>query len=224
MREMTRSALLVLALAACGGSSRHVAKHAAPGDGICREAGGCETPIEDQTRYEPPDAEHPLTTGGITDPSCSDVATSLAALDLGNYADDDQLRPLVAKYKASCVRAKLDKSERECVFEATDRPTVTWCAPRMMPGAAVAVVAARDCPDAIKQLREQAAQYQPQAQPILEKQIAAVQTSCEQDRWTLAFRDCVRAVPYPGYLTTYCGGAAPAPLRRKINDRLAQVK
>jgi hypothetical protein len=111
------------------------------------------------------------------------------------------------------------------VFEATDHPTVGWCAPRLMPGAAVAIVKARECSDAVQQLRlHAAAMHGPQPQPIIQKQIDAVQTSCEQDRWTLAFRDCVRSVPYPGHITMYCGGAAPGPLRRKIDERLARVK
>lgn len=200
---MNRIALFAFVLAACG-SSRQVPTS--------------------QTRYVPPDTDRPPSTGA-GEASCDDVATNLAAIDLGNHADEEELGPLLAKYKSSCTKHELSQDERDCMFEATDHPTVSWCAPRMTPGAAVAVVPPRDCPDAVRQLRLQAAAAQgPQPNRIYEKQIAVVQTSCEQDRWTLAFRDCVRSVPYPGYVTAYCAGAGPAPLRRKLDDRLAAVK
>jgi len=228
---MTRSALCLVLLAACGSSHkqpREVAKFAVPGDGGCHEAGGCEAPISDAPRYELPDSEH----GAPGDPSygpssigqasCSDVARTMAALDLGNYAPDEQLGPAMGKHKAACVKLKLSKDERQCVFEATDKASVSWCAPRYLPGA-VAIVEPKACSSVIDQLRQHAAPYA-QSQPIVAKQIDAVKTSCEQDRWTIAFGECVRSVPYPGYVPAYCGGAGPIAMRRKLEERLAQVR
>jgi hypothetical protein len=228
---MTRSAWCLVLIAACGGPSHHreVARIAAPGDGTCHEAGGCEAPIPEEPAYKLPDTDHGTPDTPTYDPrktveaSCDDVARNLAALDLGNYADDDKLAPAIAKHRAACGKYKLDKAERQCAFEATDKASVTWCVPRMVPGAAVAVVAPRECPAVIDQMTKTAAPYR-NGQPLIDKQIAAMQTSCEQDRWTIAFRDCVRSVPYPGYIPIYCGGAGPAPLRKKLEDRLAQVK
>ncbi len=227
---MTRLACLVIALAACGGSSRReVARFSAPGDGACREPGGCEAPLEPAQKFALPDEDHgpppqepnlaPVVTREAT---CADVGTNLAAIDLGNYADEDKLAPLIEKYRSSCKRVKLTSDERQCAFEATDRSSVTWCAQRMMPGAKVAVVEARECPELTQNMRQQIA-AQP-GQELWSKQLAAVQSSCEQDRWTLPFRDCVRSVPYPTYVSSYCAGAAPAPLRKKLEDRLAQIK
>ncbi|MBL0212359.1 MAG: hypothetical protein IPQ07_00480 [Myxococcales bacterium] len=225
---MTRLACLLIALAACGGSSRPVAQHAAPGDGTCHEAGGCEAKLETEPKFLLPDEDHPapqepsLVPAETREASCTDVATNLASIELGNYAEDGKLGPLVSRYRSSCAKLKLSRDERQCVFEATDRPTVTWCAQRMMPGAAVAVVEARECPEIAEQMRSRM-NAQP-GQELWPKQLAAMQRSCEQDRWTIPFRDCVRSVPFPTYITAYCGNAAPAPLRRKLEDRLAQIK
>ncbi|MBA3462505.1 MAG: hypothetical protein H0T46_21265 [Deltaproteobacteria bacterium] len=198
---MTRSAIVILVLAACGGSSRQVS----------------------QARYQPPAANHPPPPAYLTEATCADVATNLASLDLGNHADEEQLEPLLAQYTASCAKLLLNQVERQCVYDATDRTTVAWCAPRMMPDAAVAVVDPRDCPAVVEQLRLQIA-AQPSQTRLLERQINAVQTSCERDRWPSAFGDCVRKLRYSGNVAPFCAGAAPAALLRMMNERVALVK
>ena len=227
---MTRCTALLLVLAACGSSHREVAKISAPGDGLCHEAGGCEAPVPGEPQFKLPDSDHPAPPQdqnlGILESreaTCEDVGVNLAALDLGNYAERDKLAPLVAKYRAQCTKLKLTKDERQCVFESTDRPSVTWCAPRMMAGAQVALVEPRECPDIAKQMRIRTEQAQP-GQNAWPKQLAAMQASCEQDRWTVSFRDCVNSVPFPTYVDSYCGNAAPAPLRKKLQERYEQIK
>lgn len=228
---MTRRALVaVLLLVAC----HHKKKTVYAADGSCADPSGCVAvnPADYPNEYKSPDEDHPGSSGDPWGPgpagemkqaSCDDVAHALASMDLGNWADEDALAPAIAKHKAACVKAKLDQDERQCVFEAIDKTGIAYCAPRMVPGAQVETVAAKDCGPAMDMMRQQAKAYGDQ-QPLLERQIAAIQTSCEKDRWTPPFRDCVHDVPYPGYVSAYCAGAAPAPLRKKINDRLAAVK
>src|SRR5205085_6785208 len=76
--EMTRSALLVLVLAACGNHhSRTVAKYSAPGDGTCRAPNGCAAWIPEQPEYRIPDSDHPPPGPGeggeVKQASCADV-------------------------------------------------------------------------------------------------------------------------------------------------------
>jgi len=227
---MPRRTALLVVLAACGSSHREVAKFSAPGDGACHEAGGCEAPVPGEPQFKLPDSDRPPPpqdppVGPVEarDATCDDVAQNLAAFDLGNYAEESKLAPAIAKYRAQYTKLRLTKDERQCAFESTDRASVTWCAPRMFPGAQVALVDTRDCPDIAKAMRQRTEQQQP-GQNTWGKQLAAVQASCEQDRWTVAFRECVNSVPFPTYVDAYCGNAAPMPLRKKLQDRLAQIK
>ncbi len=226
---MNRCAPVLLVLAACGSSHREVAKLSAPGDGQCHEAGGCEATLPAEPQFKLPDSDHPApqdpTLGPIEarDATCEDVGVNLASLDLGNYAEHDKLAPVIAKYRGQCTKLKLTKAERQCAFESTDRSSVTWCAPRLMPGAQVALVDVKECPEVAKQMRQRSEQAQ-SGQATWPKQLAALQTSCEQDRWTVPFRECVNSVPFPTYVDAYCGNAAPAPLRKKLQDRLEQIK
>ena len=121
------------------------------------------------------------------------------------------------------MKLKLDQSERQCVFEATDKTGIAYCAPRMVPGAEVATVPAKECGPVTEGMRPQRQSYGAQ-QDLFDRQMAAIEDSCAHDRWTPPFRDCVKTVPYPTYIAMYCAGSAPAPLRKKINDRLAAVK
>lgn len=227
---MTRRALVaVLLLVACHHKKKLTYANA---DGSCYDPNGCAPPIVYPNEYKSPDEDHPGPSG---DPwgagpggepkraSCDDVGHTLASMDLGNWADEDTLAPAIAKHKAACVKAKLDQDERQCVFEATDKTGIAYCAPRMVPGTEVAVIAAKDCAPITTNMRQQTNTYY-SSQPIVEKLMLAIEESCAKDRWTIPFGDCVRTVPYPGYINSYCAGAAPAPLRKKVADRLAQVK
>jgi hypothetical protein len=202
---------------------------AVAGDGTCHEAGGCAAPIEPAPRFELPDSDHPpppepsRAPAEIVQASCADVGISVASIELGNYADPAARAPTVAKYRARCAAVKLDHDERQCVFEATDKATVTYCAPRMMPGDPVPIVDAKDCTAITAQLGDPINGPQP-VPPQWARQVAAVRASCEKDRWTALFGECVRQVQVAGYVLAYCSQAAPAPLRRRIEDRLAKIQ
>jgi hypothetical protein len=228
MEGMTRGALVALVLlTACHHKKRTV--YAA--DGSCSDPAGCVPPPDYPNEYRAPDDEHPGTgvdpwgpgpTGETRQATCDDVGHALASIELGNWADENALAPLIAKHRAACVTAKLDQDERQCVFEATDTTGITYCAPRMTPGARVEVVAAKDCAPLMTMMRTQSRMYS--SHPLIEKQLAAIEESCAQDRWTIPFGDCVRNLPLPSYVGMYCAGAGPAPLRKKVETRLAQVK
>ncbi len=227
---MTRCVMVaaLLLVAAC----HHKKKTVYAYDGSCPDPAGCVPPPDYPNEYKVPDEDHP---GSGADPwgpgpageakqaTCDDVGHALASMELGNWADEEALAPAVAKHRSACMKTKLDQAERQCVFEATDKTGIAYCAPRMVPGSEVAVVAAKDCEPITTNMRQQTKAYYA-SQPIVEKLMVAVEESCAKDRWTIPFGECVRSVPYPGYINTYCAGAAPAPLRKKVADRLAQVK
>ena len=230
MTAMTRRALLaaVLLLAAC--SKKKLPAYAA--DGTCAHPEGCSAPVDYPNQYKLPDEARPAPgpdpwgpgpTGATRQATCLDVGHTLASLELGNWAEEEVLAPAISKHRQACARAELDKDERQCIFEATDKNAIAWCAPRMVPGAKIAVIAAKDCEPITAIMRQQTKAYY-QSQPIVEKQVIAIEESCAKDRWTTTLGDCVKNVPYPGYVSMYCANAGPLPLRKKIENRLAQVK
>lgn len=230
---MRRLVWLLVPLVACGGPPRVPSKLFANGGGECTEQGGCEAPVEPQPRFEPPDVDHPVPdpdrvpppiTAEPREATCSDVAVSASALELGNYAEEAQRAPVLAKYKARCLRAKLDREERQCVFEAIDAPSVAYCAPRFWPEVPVKFVAVTECPAIAHEIGVRMAPHTANSNGVFDRYLAAVLRSCEQDRWTVELATCARGLHMPQYVTHQCTYQAPAALRTKLTERIAQVK
>jgi hypothetical protein len=233
--DMIRRAWLVLALAACGGNSPPPAKLFANGGGECPDVRGCDAPIEPAARFEPPDTAHPppaepsvpqIVAAKVPEASCADVGRSIAALELGNYADEDERAPVNARHEARCVQAKLDRAERQCVFEAADQATMAYCAPRLFPAIPIQLVEPGECWAIMQKIsdRMKTLPVVRSDQSIKDRRFLAIQQSCQQDRWTLRFGECVRTDPELSRLTLSCSQFAPEPLRKKLADRLAAVK
>jgi hypothetical protein len=216
---------LLIALAGCAGSRPPAAHLFANGGGDCPDPAGCEAPIESEARFEGPDAEHGPPGDSNVDPiksteaTCADVGQSLAAFEVGNYAEEANRRPVIARYTARCTEAKLDRDARQCVFEAGDQLTVEYCAPSLMSLYHVPLVAPRNCLDITNRIRAQ--HPLPAEDEVSTRMLATLVTSCEQDRWTLAFGMCAKNVATAAYVMVSCQHIAPAPLRKKIEDRLA---
>jgi hypothetical protein len=227
---MIRWASILITVAACA-SSPPAARLFAAGGGECPTPDGCGVPLGEEPKYAPPDEAH----GPPADPNlgpaeqreatCTDVANSAAALEVGNYASDEERLPLARKYRARCLKGRLDRTERQCVFEAADAATIAYCAPRFWPQVTIDVVEPTRCTSLITQLRDRW-NTMPGAEPakkLWEPHLAALQRSCEEDRWTVAFSDCA-TVQTPNTIAPYCQHVAPAPLLARIEDRLAKVR
>lgn len=218
----------LIALAGCAGARPPAAHLFAEGSGECVDPAGCEVPIEDQPRFELPDEEHAvppdagLGPSGVVDATCREVGHSLAALEVGNYADEADRQPVIARYTARCTEAKLDRETRQCAFEAEDQLTVEYCAPSLMSLYDVPLVAPRNCVDITSWIRQKHAL--PAQDEVSERLLATLQTSCEQDRWTLAFGMCAKNVATAAYVMGSCQHIAPAPLRKQLENRLAATK
>jgi hypothetical protein len=159
---MIRWASILLTVAACARSGPPPARLFAAGGGECPDQSGCGVPLDEEPKYAPPDEAH----GPPGDPdlgpeakreaTCTDVGISAASLEVGNYATDEERAPIVRKYRARCMRARLDRTERRCVLEAADAATIAYCAPRFWPEHVVDFVEVSACAELAKQIRARA--------------------------------------------------------------------
>ncbi len=229
---MFRWTFVMIAMTACAGSGPPPARLFPAGTGECPDAGGCSVPIGEEPKYIPPDEAH----GGPDDPnlgpeekvvaSCTDVGNSAASLEVGNYASDEERIPTATKYRGRCRTLRLDQAERQCVFEAVDAMTVAYCAPKFFPQHAPPLVEVSTCTAITNEIRARANALPdaPDGQAIWERQLMAVQRSCEQDRWTVAFGECARSMAVATRVAPYCQHVAPEPLFARLNVRMAKVK
>ena len=228
---MLRSACLLIAITACAGSPP-AARLFPAGTGECPDDSGCGVALGEEPKYAPPGEAQELPGDPDLGPNeareatCSDVGISTAALEIGNYATEEERAPIATKYRGRCRTVKLDQAERHCVFEAGDAPTVAYCAPRFFPQHIVQLVDRTACAEIENQIRAHSSAL-PAGQPgpdLWERQLAVVRRSCEQDRWTVAFGECARSQQVPNHIAPYCQYVAPAPLVTRLQDRLAKVK
>ena len=225
---MIRWATILVTVAACARSGPPPARLFAAGTGECPDLGGCGVPLHEEPKFAPTDDEH----GPPTEPnlgpeasreaSCTDVGIAAASFEVGNYASDEERAPIARRYRARCVKARLDHAERQCVFEAPDELTVAYCAPRFWPKHVIDLVDTATCAALTHQIRIKTG-ASPEGE-IGERRLAALQRSCEEDRWTAAFGQCAGALQSASYVVPYCQHVAPAPLMTRLQDRMAKVQ
>lgn len=229
---MLRWACVLITVTACAGSGPPPARLFPAGTGECPDATGCGVPVAAEPKFIPPDEvggvprEPDLGPAEARSSSCTDVGDSAASTEIGNYAPVEERAPIATKYRGRCRTLRLDQAERECVVSAEDVVSMAYCAPRFVPHEVVALVDVRACAVIANQIRARgnALADAPKGQGIWERQLIAVQRSCEQDRWTVAFGECARMVPVATTVASYCQYEAPTPLLIRLNDRMANVK
>ena len=230
---MIRRVWFVICLAACGSAPRQPAKplpHAP--DAPCPDDTGCELAIEEAPRFEAPDGERKQPEPTDTVPqvvaakppeaTCAAVGSSLASVELGNYAEEDQRAPVIAKHEARCVKLKLSTDERKCVFEARDKVTIAYCVPRFVPDLPIQIVDATECPKIMDGIRGRMATLNAPKQALWDRKLTALDRSCRQDRWTFTFSECARTNAMAAQPTD-CLDLAPMPLQKLLQDRLAKA-
>jgi hypothetical protein len=227
---MIRWASLLIIATGCA-ASPPAARLFAPGTGECTAPKGCEVPLEGEPKFASPDDSREIPNN---DPNlgpeekvaagCNEVALSVAAIEVGNYADDETLRPAVTRYRARCQKTRLTADERQCVFDAADATGIAWCAPRFWPQQTVEIVAATECPAIASQITERMNALGRPHQDLGDRQVAALQRSCQEDRWPTTLATCARNLQYAIYFAPYCAHLAPQTLRLKIEDRMAKVQ
>lgn len=179
--------LLVILLGACAGS-REVSKLRYTSTD-CPDPEGCEAPLGTEAEYQPPDESHdPVADAAAVaePPSCTSVAVAMVALELGNYASDDEDRaPLLAKHLAACKAAKLDPREIACMSTVTDVKHVGYCTRKMgAPTQRVPLMSDADCKTRGEQLK---AMWQSYGNA---QQAPAFEASCIHDGWSAELGTC----------------------------------
>ena len=186
--------------------------------------------MEATARYMPPSETEPLTVKPVT--SCATVARALASLEVGDYADGDQLRVAAGTWEQSCVKQRLTIGELTCLDDASDQLTIAYCVPRWFPAQAMAILDPAACKVVANNIARRFA-WQLQNQPMPKQArlaVAALQTSCERDRWPEELAACASDKAYLADLNSAipraldaCLPSIPAPVKRMIDDRIAQA-
>lgn len=157
-------------------------------------------------------------------PHCGAVAEDLTSLELGNYAPEEERAPVVAKFRAACVEARITAAEAECLGKAKDLWTAAQCAPRMFPELAAA--GTDDCRRVADKVR---ASYGTKADefrrdPTMSKwfdtTMRIIQESCEQDRWPDSIKRCILGSTASTDALQGCNQAFPASLQQKLQERM----
>jgi hypothetical protein len=225
-----RRALLICAVAACGPVNNYHPIHG----GECPKDTGCEAPIQETARFEPPDDLHvqppqsPETVEGIVaghkaKATCASVANLMASLQLGNYADEDERAPVAGKYEQACVRRHTTLDELACLDDASSWRDLAYCTPQLAPNVPLQLVAARDCAAIATQIHDR---FGAKITDDAALEIKLVLTSCEQDHWPAELGNCARTnvwVSRPGTQPlANCMYLAPRPLQTRITERFAR--
>jgi len=215
---------LWLSLAAC--STHQQARWGTRGESTCPDDRGCELAIGSAEQYQAPtEGWTPPPEPGLgvappaKTPDCTAVGTAVAALEVGNYADEATRGPVVRKHAARCVDLRLNADERTCVYAARDQAAMAYCAPRLLPAVEVHLFDPSACGPLIDRMRERLRLSNDKNTQL---RLAAVADSCRQDRWTADYAQCAERAAIlvdPGY----CRFAAPSTLQVKIEDRFAKL-
>lgn len=167
----------------------------------------------------PPPPGPPPTTG-----DCQRVAEFFASYDLGNYAEPEERAPVVAKYKADCVRAEVTAEQAACVEKERAKWHAAQCVPKMVPELAAKDPECRALADRLKAVAR--GDVDERRMHAIELTIGALWESCEQDAWPGALKVCMtssHAVEAEPSAIYDCASQMPGDLQQKINERIAKA-
>ncbi|MGE0400327.1 MAG: hypothetical protein AB7T06_26670 [Kofleriaceae bacterium] len=189
---MRRLGALIVILGACAGS-REVSKLRYTSTD-CPDPNGCEAPLGEQAYQSPDEAHDPIADAAAQSepPSCKSVAIALTALELGNYASEDEERAgITAKHQQACEAAKLDARETACMSTVTDVKHVGYCTRKMgAPTQRVPMMSESECKTLSNELRPSFQSYGRQ------NNLPAYEQACMKDGWSLELGQCMRTQAY----------------------------
>lgn len=211
------SVVFVGILGACAGS-REVSKLRYTSTD-CPDPKGCDAPLGEQA-YQLPDEAHDPVADAATmgeEPSCKSVAVAMTALELGNYAsEEDDRASIIATHEKACVAAKLDPREMACMSTVTETKHVGYCTKKMgAPTLRVPLLTKLECRQLMVELRPNMEGYGYGAQlPIYEK-------SCVEDGWSQDLATCMQQRVYNPL--EQCRTEAPGWLFAQIQARIDKL-
>ncbi len=185
-----------------------------PHGGVCPTDRGCEAATEPAPRFVPPDDEHVIpeeTVEGVLaekPATCEQVALTEASFELGDYASDEERVPTLERDLAACTREHPGDEELRCLVEASDLPGMAYCVPHMFPYVRFELYPRARCAALVGEMRERVAllRFSHRVGDVVERRLAAIETSCEQDSWPLALGECANGANWQPQ------GAATEPL------------
>lgn len=192
MRRLALIAIVAASASACAGS-REVSKLRYTSTD-CPDPNGCEAPLGEQEYQLPDESRDPVAVAAaeVPPPSCETVAIALVAIELGNYASEEEERSsLLEKHRAACVTAKLDERETSCMSTVTDVKHVGYCTRKMgAPTQRVPLMSKLECQELGQELRQTLRNYGSENRtPIYE-------AACVEDGWPVALGTCVKQHAY----------------------------
>lgn len=159
---------------------------------------------------------------------CTKTAELLASFESGTAATPEVRAQSVARQQQACVDANLTADEATCISKATSTWQAIECAPRMFPQRAAAP-SSSDCVAVTGKMRERilselGTNVGSSGLAMVEKMLPVIQSSCRDDNWPLAYRECItRANPADPNTFAACETSLPQELQVKLGERLKPV-
>lgn len=200
---------ILCVLAACGGGDPTAGGERA----VCRSDGTCEVGLEcwSEVCVRPPSAD------------CGAVARRLAAVKLGNYATDDERRPMLAELRAQCQQARLTAREGQCLAAAADDDALAECPRALLPELDGTRRRCAALGDRVIALGDGGgALIEALGDDAVEAASAIVVDSCLEDQWPKAVTTCVGDAATLDAARA-CADALPRSVRRSLERKLERL-
>lgn len=184
----------------------------------------CSAPLEKEVRYEAPgvgeDRPPEIEQTPAESATCATVGQVLASIEVGNYAEPGEREPVVEKHTQACEQLKLDQATRTCVAQQSDKMSIAYCAPALVPDVAMEIVPASECDAVIKRANDRMAKQPSFAyeRKWWDPRASGYAASCKKDRWTKQFATCIEQSQ-----AQYCSYSAVMPLQVAINAMLTEA-
>ena len=150
---------------------------------------------------------------------CDAVAASLVSLELGNYVPREERVAALPVKRALCEQQRITVAEAACLAKASDPWSAATCVPRMYPEAV-----GGDCAAVTEKMRVLfggMAGSDPSQQAMVDKALAMVRTSCNDDHWPEALRRCIlSAKSGDAAALGACEKITPPELKAKLQQRM----
>ena len=153
---------------------------------------------------------------------CGQVAEALVSLEVGNSATREERAAKLPAKRELCEAQRISATEGACLAKATSTWAAGDCVPRLFPEAQ-----GSGCEPVIGKMRSllaSAAGGDPSTAPMIDKAIAVMRASCEEDHWPESLRRCILGLGNDPSDFRACEKATPPELEEKIKARMRAIE